>query len=134
VGKFIITFGSIAAVIAAYVYLDWSILQILGAVFLLMFAFVSDEKGPIWRKTLWVVLVLLLMVLGHFMINDNVMYWGAILLSALLFIISFFLLMGLINPESGAGSVLTVYFLGVIILTPIAVWTLYTGLNGLGYW
>ena len=132
--KFMLTFGVIATIIATYVYLDWSIFQIIGVVFLLAMVNTADEAGPVWRRTLLVALTFSLLVAGHFVVSDNIMYWGALLLSCALFIISFYSLYYLFNAERGAGSTLTVAFLGMIFTFPIAVYVLYLALSGLGYW
>lgn len=132
--KFIISFSAIAIMIATYIYLDWSFLQILGVCFVLIAAHTADEKGPVWRRGLLVSLVFTLMVLGHFVIDDNLMYWGALVVSCILFIVSIYSLNFLFTAKPGAGSVLTMALLGVIICFPTAIYVTYLGLNGLGYW
>lgn len=129
----IFAFLGLATAVASYIYLDWGVLQIIGVMLVVLFAFEADEKGPMWRKTLWSLLVLSLMILAHFFMTDDVIYWIELVGSALLFLISVGLIFALINPEHGAGSVLTFYALGVIICVPIAVLLLYKGLSGLGY-
>lgn len=132
--KFIITFGILATTVATYVYLDWGVMQILGVWIVLVAVNTANENGPVWRRALLVSLAFSLMVLGHFVISDNFMYWGALLLSCVLFIVSFTCLHYLFNAEPGAGSTLTFAFLGIIITAPIAIYVLYEGMNGLGYW
>lgn len=132
--KFLIAFGIIAAMVATYVYLDWGFVQILGVAFVLAMVDTADKRGPVWRRGIWITLVFSLLVLGHFVIDDYFMYWGALLLAGLLFIISIALLYHLINPESGIGSVLTAYFIGLITLFPVAVYVLYVGMKGLEFW
>jgi len=132
--KLMITFGVIAAMVATYVYLDWSIIQILGVAFVLVVVDSADENGPVWRRGLLVVLAFSLMVLGHFVIDDNFMNWGALLLAGVLFFVCIALLSEIFKFKPGDGSVLTAYFLGLIILVPIAVFVLYQGMKGLGYW
>jgi hypothetical protein len=131
---FLITALVLSVAVATYMYLDWGVLQILGIGFLLTMAHEADEKGPAWRRILWVIFAFSLLVLGHFIIDDTLFYWGALLLSGLLFFISIAMLFNLFNSKPGDGSVLTVYFLGLIILFPVGVWVLYVGLEGLGYW
>lgn len=121
-------------VIGTYVYLDWGFLKILGATFVMAFAHEVDERGPRWRKALWATIALALMVAVHFFVDDYVIYWLELAGSALLFIIAISLVKGLVNPERGAGSVLTFYFLGAVICVPLAILFLYKGLSGLGYW
>jgi len=132
--EFIITLSILATAVASYMYLDWSIIQILGAAFVLVAVNTADEKGPVWRRTLLVSLTFSLMVLGHFVIYDSFMYWGALLLSGVLFITSISCLHYLFNAESGAGSTLTFAFLGIVSTAPIAIYVLYVGMSGLGYW
>ena len=131
---FIITLGTIATMIATYVYLDWSIIQIFGVAFVLGMVYTADERGPIWRRSLWVALTFSLFVAGHFIIADNFIYWGALLLSCLLFMISISLVHYLFTAEPGAGSTLTFAFLGIIFIFPIAIYVLFLGMKGLGYW
>ena len=132
--KFIVTLGVIATMIATYVYLDWSFIQILGVAFVLGMVDTADERGPIWRRSLWVALAFSLLVAAHFVINDDFMYWGALLLSCVLFIICISLLKYLFTAERGAGSTLTFSFLGIIFIFPIAIYVLYLGMKGVGYW
>ena len=132
--KFIIIFGILVSIVATYIYLDWGVMQIIGVGFALVFVNTADENGPVWRRTLLVTLAFALMVLGHFVINDNVMYWGALLLSSVLFIASFSCLYYLFNHEPGAGSTLTFAFLAMIVTAPFAFYVLFVGMNGLGYW
>lgn len=131
---FITTFTAIATMVAAYVYLNWGIMQILGVAFILITVNAAVENKPAWQKNLLVIVVFSLMVLGHFVINDNIMNWGALLLSAVLLLICILLISGIYKLKPGDGSVLTAYVLGLIIFFPIAIYTLYQGMQGLGYW
>ncbi len=124
--------GLVTAV-ATYVYLDWSIWQIFGVLFVVSFAYIADEEGPKWRQTLWAVLAFSLMVLAHFVVSDNILYWGELLLSAIFFLIAISALLALMNSKPGDGSVLTAYFLGLILCVPLGFLFLYQGLVGLGY-
>ena len=128
-----ITIAVLATVVASYVYLDWNVLQIIGVAFVVTFASVVDEKGPKWRQVLWAILAFLLMVLAHFIVSDTVIYWGALLLSAIFFLLAVSAVFGLMNSKPGDGSVLTAYFLGLIISVPLGFLFLYQGLEGLGY-
>lgn len=132
--KAIVTFSIIPTLIASYIYLDWGIMQLLGICFVIACIDSINEKRPVLQRVFWDLLALSLMVLGHFVIDDKFMDWGAILLSAILFFTSIALLYGLLNSKSGDGSVLTVYFLGIIIIFPLAIFILYQAMTGLGYW
>ena len=123
----------LATAVVSYIYLDWGVLQIIGVTFVVLFVNVADEKGPVWRRTLWSLFALVLMVLAHFIMTDDIVYWIELIGSTLLFLISVGLVLELMNSKPGDGSVLTVYVLGLIICVPIAGLLLYKGLSGLGY-
>jgi len=124
----------LAAAIATYIYLDWSVLQIIGVAFLVLFASQVDEKGPVWRKTVWAMVTFSLTVLGHFFVSDNALYWIESVFSALLFALAAGSLIGMLKHKPGDGSTLTVYFLSLVISLPIALLLLYKGMTGLRYW
>lgn len=132
--KLIATFGAIAVMIATNLYLDWSFLQIMGVIFVLVAVDTADETGPVWRKRLLVGFAFSLMVLAHFVVADGVMYLGALIASCVLFMISIYSLVYLFNAEGGAGSTLTFAFISFIFFFPIAIYVLYIGMSGLGYW
>jgi len=129
----LITITALATVVASYVYLDWSILQIIGVALVVMFASVVDEKGPKWRQAIWGMLAFLSMVLAHFVVTDTVIYWGELLLSAIFFLLAVSAIFALMNSKPGDGSVLTAYFLGLVLSVPLGFLFLYQGLVGLGY-
>jgi hypothetical protein len=129
----VLTLLGMAAALATYVYLDWSVWQIIGAALVVMFASIVDEKGPKWRQAVWGMLAFLSMVLAHFVVTDTVIYWGEILLSVIFFLLAVFTMFALMNLKSGDGSVGTAAFLGLIISVPLGFLFLYQGLEGLGY-
>jgi len=124
----------ITMAIITYIYLDWSILQIIGVSFLLIAADSAVDKKATWVRYLAVVTAFGVLVLGHFYIDDSWMNWGTLVISGILFIAAISALFGLINSKRGDGSVLTVMFLVFIISLPLAIYTLYSGLTGLGIW
>ena len=131
--KFMITIGVLAVIAATYVYLDWGILQILGVAFVLLTVATIDENGPAWRRGLFVALTFSILVLGHFVVDDNLMSWGALILASVLFFICITFISEIFKFKPGDGSVLTAYVLGLIIIFPIAIFFLYQGMTGLGY-
>ena len=131
--EFLVAFSVVATMTATKKYLNWSLLQDFGAAIVLVAVYVADKRGPVWRKSLLVALSFSLMVAGHFVIDDYYMYWGALLLSCVLFIASFYLLYFLLTAEPGWGSVLSIAFLGLVCSFPIAVYVLYFAMKGLGY-
>lgn len=116
-----------------YVYLDWGILQIIGVIFVLTFVYEMDEKGPKWRQILWTIAAFGVMVVAHFFMADNVVYWIEIAGSVLLFLIAITLFFSISTAGSGAGSVVTFYFLGIVFCVPIAIYLMTLGLTGLAY-
>jgi hypothetical protein len=129
----ILIFLGLATAAATYIYLDWTVWQIIGAAVVVMFASIVDEKGPKWRQTIWGMLAFLSMVLAHFVVTDTVIYWGELLLSAIFFLLAVSAIFALMNSKPGDGSVGTAYFLGLIICIPLGFWFLYQGLENLGY-
>lgn len=116
-----------------YVYLDWGILQIIGVMLVLAVVYELDEKGPKWRKLTWTMTAFGLMVMAHFFMADEAIYWIEIAGSVLLFLTAIGLFFSLATAGSGAGSVLTVYFLGIVLCVPIAIYLMILGLTGLAY-
>lgn len=92
-----------------------------------------DEKGPVWRRALWPLMAFELMVAGHFLITDTVIYWIEIAGAVLLFMIAAGALFGMLNHKPGDGSTLTVFFLGFAICGLLGLLFLFLGLDGLGY-
>ncbi|BCN92865.1 hypothetical protein THMIRHAM_06500 [Thiomicrorhabdus immobilis] len=130
---FIVALLVLVSAVATYKYLDWGVLQIIGVAFVVALVYEIDEKGAVWRKTLWSSLAFSAMVLAHFWITDNSVYWIEVAGSVLLFMLAVALLFGILGHKPGDGSVLTVYFLGLVIIVPIAGILMYKGLAGVGY-
>jgi hypothetical protein len=123
----------VGGVVTAYVYLEWGVLQILGAIFLMMFAFQADEKGPAWRRYFWSLLTAGLMVLGHFYLDEAWTAWGSALLSVVMMLIVGAILVGIKEYKAGDGSSITFYILGLFITIPITVYVVYKTLGAFGY-
>lgn len=118
---------------ATYIYLGWTIWQIIGAGLVLSAVFFIDERGPLWRRVLSALFVFSLMVLAHFFVTDTIFYWGELLLSAIFFLLAILSLFGAMSHKPGDGSTLTAYMLGLIICIPLGFLFLYQGLENLGY-
>ncbi len=123
----------LATAAATYIYLDWTIWQIIGAGIILSVVFTALETEPMWRRVLGTLFVFSLMVLGHFFVTDTVLYWGELLLSAIFFLLAISSLFGAMSHKPGDGSTLTGYMLGLIVCILLGFWFLYQGLESLGY-
>ena len=126
----VIILGGIAL---AYGYLDWGVWQILGGMIVMSFAFEADERGPVWRRWTWSMLSGVLMILGHFYLDDVFLDWGLVLLSAVLLLIIFAILMGIKDYKRGDGSTITFYVLGLLVTVPVAGVVIYKTLAAFGY-
>ena len=119
--------------VGSYFILDWGFLQIFGAIIVMMVAFESDEKGPVWRRWMWSLFSYDVMILGHFFIDDSVMNWALVLFSVLLIFIIVMILVGIKDYKTGDGSTITVYVLGLLIVVPITAFVIYKSLGSFGY-
>ncbi len=131
--NFIIAALGLATAGATYLYLEWSVWQIIGAGLVLSVVFTIDERAPMWRRVLSTLFVFSLMVLAHFFVTDNVIYWGELVFAAFLFLMAILSLFGMMSHKPGDGSTLTAYFLGLIVCIPLGFLFLYQGLESLGY-
>jgi hypothetical protein len=73
-----------------------------------------------------------LMVLAHFFVPHEAIYGFEILGSLVLFGFAGAAFYGLRNAKAGDGSVLTLYFLAMLVLVPMGGLFLYWGLSGFG--
>ncbi|NPA73034.1 MAG: hypothetical protein GXO35_09435 [Gammaproteobacteria bacterium] len=117
----------------SYIYLDWGFLQILGASFLGMMAYQADQNGPVWRRLVWTLLTLALLVAGHFSLSDTVFYWGELVIALFLLLLAVSMVFSIMNHQPGDGSVLTIYALMLVFSLPLGAILLYKSLNGLGF-
>jgi len=117
----------------AYFILDWGVLQVLGAIFLMSMAFELDETGPIWRRWLWSFLMALVMLAGHFYLGESYIAWGLVLLSLVLILIILMILNGIREYKTGDGSTITFYVLGLIVFIPVTVIVIYNTMAAFGY-
>jgi len=119
--------------VATYMYLDWGILQILGAGLVVLVVYDLDEQGPVWRKAFTAFLAFAFMVAAHFVVTDSVIYSAELVGAGLLLLASIGFVFGMLKHKPGDGSTLTVFFLGLIICAPLGFFFLHQGLAGLGY-
>ncbi|MDX1351913.1 MAG: hypothetical protein R3254_02805 [Thiomicrorhabdus sp.] len=105
--KFFQTAVFIGVPVSSYLILDWGFLQIFGAIIVMSVAFEIDEKGSTWRRWMWALLSFDVMVLGHLFIDDSIMNWGLVFLSAVLIIIVLMILVGIKDYKAGDGSTIT---------------------------
>jgi len=132
--QIVMTIVVLAIAIASYIYLDWGVLQITGVGFVVLLVYEIDEEGPAWRKSVWALLSFLVMVLAHFFVPDNAIYWIGLGFSALLFLAATASIIGLLNHKPGDGSTATLFFIILVISLPVGLLILYNGMVGLGYW
>jgi len=119
--------------VGSYLILDWGILQIIGAIFVMTMVFSIDEKSPLWRRWTWSLLSFDVMVLAHFFIEDSILNWGLVLLSVVLIVIILFILAGMLDYKLGDGSTITFYFLALVIVIPITGVVIYKTVAAFGY-
>jgi len=119
--------------VLTYHYWDWGLLKILGGIFLIGLASELDERGSWWRKISWIVLAFAIIVLGHLWVSEVALNWLELLAGVILLGVVFSLLQALRHSQPGDGSVLTFYFLGVVLFTPFALYLLYDALASLGF-
>lgn len=123
----------IGGIVLAYGYLDWGFWQTLGAIFVMLAVFEVDESGPIWRRWTWSLLCALLMVLGHFYLDDSIITWGLVLLSVVMLLIILAIFGGIMNYKTGDGSTITFYIIGLLVTVPIAGVVIYKAVVAFGY-
>ena len=68
-------------------------------------------------------------------VDESIKAWGMAIMGGIFLLISVSSLFGFSNAsqEKGSGSVLSVYFFGVVIFLPLAYYFMHTGLKLLGY-
>ncbi len=123
----------IAIATLCYLFLDWGILQLIGVTFVVSAPFSAFEKLSTASRLLLSAILFGLLVAAHFYLDDSIFYALGLLLSAVLYLVAAICLRGIIKPQAAIGSLLTVYFLGTILLTPLATYVLYTSLHKLAW-
>ena len=123
----------LSTAVLTYLYLDWGVLQILGAGLVVLVVYDLDGNGPVWRRTLMAFLAFAFMVAAHFVVTDSVIYSAELVGAVLLFLVSIGSVIGMLKHKPSDGSTLTAYFLGLIICAPLGFFFMYQGLTGLGY-